>query len=387
MTVFEPQDSPPISTEERDKSWAEQNSPVLSRVIEIFLLNGKWSSADDIQRLVDRQNSDSKLVSAFDVQQVFQTMPRFPGEMYYPQMQLQEVRIPLRFFIYFDFTADLLGVCNILVKRAVEIYFSDIEPAVLTNTDPNIQSLTSTVSAELVMRAVELLVNDYPSPISGGGWGSDQWSLGINGSMARQFRNLDSIQDYFSCQRQIRNENYERSQPLRNSNIPPPMPPPPPHAAPVPPPLPHQGRSQDTNPTRKTIFVLMPITTDWSQGIYEFIKRSVNQVKEFIFQVIRADEINQPGHISSQIVEAIANCNLIIADITDCNPNVMWELGYAQALKRGCVIINQKVADSPFDLSDIRQLQYRLTPTEDDEAKLVSFIKEVISANNADESS
>ena len=368
-----PQNStPPISTDETDQQWANENRPVLSRIIELFLSTGKWSSADDIQRFIDRQTKMGE-ITVFNVQEVFQNMPIFPGEMYYPQMRLQEVRMPLRFFIYFECADDLLVICNLLVKRAVEIYFSDIEPVTLTNTDPNIQTLASSTSNEIVLRAVELLVNDYPSPISGGGWGNDQWTLGINGSMARQFQQIDTIEDYFARQRQIRKENYERSQPLRNPNIVSPL-----NSEEIP---------LSTSTPQKTIFVIMPFNLDWSQGIYEFIKRSIETVEGYIIEVFRADEIDKSEPISDQIIQSIRNCDAIIADITESNPNVMWELGYACALDKACVVMNQNVANSPFDLSEIKQMQYRSAPTEDDEKKLASFVKNALDSKNANEAS
>ncbi len=44
----------------------------------------------------------------------------------------------------------------------------------------------------------------------------------------------------------------------------------------------------------------------------------------------RADELMKPGgKITEEIIESIRAADVLIADLTDANPNVMYELGYA----------------------------------------------------------
>ena len=56
----------------------------------------------------------------------------------------------------------------------------------------------------------------------------------------------------------------------------------------------------------------------------------------------------------------ICECGVVIADITDCNPNVMYELGLAEAIGKKIVLISQ--TDEPyevaFDLLGLRRLVY-----------------------------
>jgi nucleoside 2-deoxyribosyltransferase len=82
----------------------------------------------------------------------------------------------------------------------------------------------------------------------------------------------------------------------------------------------------------------------------------------------RGDEIAEPGRITDQIITAIEQCDFIIADVTGSNPNVMFELGYARALKRPAVIINQDLTASPFDIAEMRQIVY-------DRARLVNDLR------------
>ena len=123
----------------------------------------------------------------------------------------------------------------------------------------------------------------------------------------------------------------------------------------------------------------MPFTESWSSGIYDFIRRAIRSLGLSVERVIRADEITAPGKIDAQIINAIQSANLVIGDITNTNPNVMWELGFAQAAGIPIVILNQRVDDSPFDLVTTRQVSYRVAPTDDDEKNLAGYIDAALS--------
>jgi hypothetical protein len=96
----------------------------------------------------------------------------------------------------------------------------------------------------------------------------------------------------------------------------------------------------------------------------------------------RADEIAAPGRITDQIWEALTNADVVIADITGLNPNVMWELGCADGLGRTSVILNQNPGSSPFDLGDRRQVAYHMPATKDDEKRLLRHLIEALRATD-----
>jgi hypothetical protein len=72
----------------------------------------------------------------------------------------------------------------------------------------------------------------------------------------------------------------------------------------------------------------------------------------------RADDIAEPGRITDQIIEALIAADLVVADVTGSNPNVLFELGYADAMRKPIVCLNQDVTASPFDIRDWRQVPY-----------------------------
>lgn len=110
------------------------------------------------------------------------------------------------------------------------------------------------------------------------------------------------------------------------------------------------------------VFILMPFDEVWSDRIRDLIDRSCATFKTegFELELERADEIAKPGRITEQIVEAIRRADLIIADITGNNPNVMFELGFADALNKPIIVLNQRLSATPFDIKDWRAIAYSL---------------------------
>ena len=49
---------------------------------------------------------------------------------------------------------------------------------------------------------------------------------------------------------------------------------------------------------------------------------------------------------------------MLLAELTDRNPNVFYELGIARALQKPVVLISSNESDVPFDLRHIRIIYY-----------------------------
>ncbi|MFT9040731.1 nucleoside 2-deoxyribosyltransferase [Schleiferilactobacillus harbinensis] len=79
---------------------------------------------------------------------------------------------------------------------------------------------------------------------------------------------------------------------------------------------------------------------------------------ELGYDVIRADLIQTVADISDSVIEQLENANLVVADISNANPNVMFELGYRFALKKPYLILTQDIKSIPFDIRGIRSLPY-----------------------------
>jgi nucleoside 2-deoxyribosyltransferase len=108
------------------------------------------------------------------------------------------------------------------------------------------------------------------------------------------------------------------------------------------------------------LFALMPFREEFDD-VYMLIKDAAIETEESLATNIycsRADEILGPGKITDQIIQAISEADIIVADISDNNPNVMYELGLAHTMKKASIIISQDVHNSPFDVKDFRMILY-----------------------------
>lgn len=102
------------------------------------------------------------------------------------------------------------------------------------------------------------------------------------------------------------------------------------------------------------IFVIMPFDEIFFE-VYEMIKNRFQDKYEFNNA---AGEDNQQN-ILADIVQPIYAANIVLADLTGLNPNVMYELGVAHSLGKKTIIITQDdLAQLPFDLKSYRTKDY-----------------------------
>lgn len=111
--------------------------------------------------------------------------------------------------------------------------------------------------------------------------------------------------------------------------------------------------------TGDTCFVVMPFA-DPLGSYYEKVYKPA--IEKAGLTPIRADnEIFGTGKIIDQIWSGINSAKVLIAELTDRNPNVFYELGLAHALQKPVVLISSNEKDVPFDLHYIRVIYYDVT--------------------------
>lgn len=79
-------------------------------------------------------------------------------------------------------------------------------------------------------------------------------------------------------------------------------------------------------------------------------------LKQFNYKVTRADKIGNPGSISREIVSNVINSDLVIADVSDENPNVFYELAIRNAVKKPVIVFRAANQRMPFDIYDTRAI-------------------------------
>jgi hypothetical protein len=101
-------------------------------------------------------------------------------------------------------------------------------------------------------------------------------------------------------------------------------------------------------------FVLMPFTEAWSERLIKQIKTTVINNN---FSCKRADDLFG-SNILEDIWTAINESAFIIADITNKNPNVFYEIGIAHTLGKKVILLTQEVNDIPSDFKIYRHIIY-----------------------------
>ena len=96
-----------------------------------------------------------------------------------------------------------------------------------------------------------------------------------------------------------------------------------------------------------------------SDKVYKFIINPIiKELKGYNLEVIRADKISSPGVITDQIIQHILEDTLVIADLSDSNPNVFYELAIRHATKLPFIQIIQEGEKIPFDNFNMRTIPY-----------------------------
>jgi hypothetical protein len=110
-----------------------------------------------------------------------------------------------------------------------------------------------------------------------------------------------------------------------------------------------------------TAFVVMPFGPEDLQIVYDdYIKPTIEG--HCSLKCVRGDDMFGSDVIMNDILHAIANAEIVIADLTGQNANVFYEIGIAHATKRPVLLMAQSLDDVPFDLRHRRVLIYDYSP-------------------------
>ena len=111
----------------------------------------------------------------------------------------------------------------------------------------------------------------------------------------------------------------------------------------------------------KSCFVISPIgeqDSDTRKRADQILKHVIKPaVTECGYAAVRADEIDKPGIITSQVIQHVVTDPLVVADLTERNPNVFYELALRHALRKPLVQLIKKGERIPFDVAGTRTIQ------------------------------
>lgn len=113
-------------------------------------------------------------------------------------------------------------------------------------------------------------------------------------------------------------------------------------------------------PDQKTCFIIAPIGDPESdtrkrsdQVLNHIIEPAANDCG---YVAVRADGIDKPGIITSQVIQHVLEDELVVADLTERNPNVFYELAIRHAIRKPVVQLMQKGEQIPFDVAGTRTI-------------------------------
>jgi hypothetical protein len=79
------------------------------------------------------------------------------------------------------------------------------------------------------------------------------------------------------------------------------------------------------------------------------------------FDISRADLAAQPGIVTVHVIQHLIEDDLVVADITDRNPNVFYELAIRHAIRKPYIQLIASGQQIPFNIQDIQTFIYDIT--------------------------
>ena len=119
--------------------------------------------------------------------------------------------------------------------------------------------------------------------------------------------------------------------------------------------------SKPTEKRKKKAFVIMPFSAtksckDWDSIFDDLVQPAVNG-SGFGYTCERSEI--KGGAFIKDILMNLYLADVVIADLTDWNPNVFYELGVRHTLKNRTVLITQNIKDIPSDLEAYGVIEYK----------------------------
>jgi hypothetical protein len=121
------------------------------------------------------------------------------------------------------------------------------------------------------------------------------------------------------------------------------------------------GMNSETKPL---IFVAMPFKEEeffpdlWTYGIERAIKSS-DELQRYGFLCERADTTYFTGDIMEQVKRRLQSATVVVAELTESNPNVYLEVGYAWGIGKPTILLARDNQNLMFDIRGQRCLKWK----------------------------
>lgn len=93
--------------------------------------------------------------------------------------------------------------------------------------------------------------------------------------------------------------------------------------------------------------------------VYRFLIRTAVEMYDNRIELIRQDHTNEGGQVLSNVIDNLSSGDLVIADLSNLNWNVAYELGIRHTLsKTGTILICNDQTPLPFDIQHLNTIIY-----------------------------
>jgi hypothetical protein len=118
-------------------------------------------------------------------------------------------------------------------------------------------------------------------------------------------------------------------------------------------------------PEQDVCFVIMPFSSPHGSSysvehfteVYEDL--FVPAIQAAGLRPLRADTTEISRHIVSDLLSTIESASIVLCDLSDANPNVLFELGWAFRADKRCVLVKDDLTQYFFDLQQSHIQTYR----------------------------
>ncbi len=113
---------------------------------------------------------------------------------------------------------------------------------------------------------------------------------------------------------------------------------------------------------QKKCFIITPIGDENSETRRKAEGLIVAIIKPVLISLgydpIIPHKMTLPGSITDQVIECILNADMVIANLSGLNPNVMYELAVRHAARKPVVCVVEETTNLPFDIKQDRVIIY-----------------------------
>lgn len=128
-------------------------------------------------------------------------------------------------------------------------------------------------------------------------------------------------------------------------------------------------------------FVILPYHTEYEIIWDAIVKSTIATAAGKHIEFVRADRESLAVMPESNVQRHISLCDFAIADISNMNPNVLYEVGFASALEKPVILLADRATNLPVNLKNRLYIRYDHAELETLALELPNFIQAALDSS------